>query len=529
MDAWRVEKYDLRDMMRVLIRTDASNAIGLGHVMRCLALAEELKKRHAYVVFAMQELSGSKHDMIRSLNYEVVLLPTVCVDDSATHREWMLSMRTPHAQLRDVENTIERTPIHVNDWIVLDHYGLGDIWSEKITRLGIKVLVIDDIADRPICADIVLNQNAGAQMQMYTHTQFRYKKALLGPKFALLRSEFQRTNRHQKLEKSPIGKTDTLRFLISFGGADFSGISLRVLQVLNLLGIRGQRVKIVIGIANPHASALRALCHDSGYVCLDFTGEMANEILGADIVIGAGGVSMLERCSLGVASLVIPIAENQIPGARSAQNFGAVIYIDPETNGFDLKVKLSIENLIAQPEKRRNLAEIGQLLCDGLGCVRVVDHLQFQSLKFRKITMQDAEDLHSWRNDAATRRYSGDGQPIDFEKHCNWLSIVLTDDKQKIWIASTNSYTIGVVRFSLLDIYNSAEISVYRVPNQPGTGWGKALILASIENVKKLWPNLEFVFAKIAKSNIPSQRAFVSCGFCETQNSGWYKKNLYFI
>jgi UDP-2,4-diacetamido-2,4,6-trideoxy-beta-L-altropyranose hydrolase len=518
-------------MMRVLVRVDASALLGAGHVMRCLALAGELKSRGNEVVFVMRPLVGHMMDEARAAGFDVLglpdlpELPDLQLSAANSQAKWIEKARSPDAQQRDASETLALLPHQSWDWLLLDHYALGAHWQVCVANVAHKLLVIDDQADRSLQCDLLLNQNPGAQAKHYAGLIPPGSQLLSGPQYALLRPEFSSRASHVRgLNRA----SAAARVLVSLGGVDPHGLALQVVLALADCGFRGGGVTVLAGTHNPHEQELLSTCQDLGFVGLKSTHTMAQLMEHADWAVGAGGVSLLERCAMGLPSIALAIASNQRPGVAAAQSAGAVLALDPLNARFPDQLRRAIQSLLTEPERLKAMSQAAMSVCDGRGTVRVADELQAGSLALRVATLRDTPALYAWRNALETRQHSGDGLAFSAKQHVQWMSRVLADPARRLWIASTTAGPIGVLRFDTSPQVapTTAEISVYRVPGQPGRGWGRALIARGIQEAQRTWPELRQVNAHISDDNLPSLGAFAACGFAASTISGRYQKSI---
>lgn len=536
--------------MRVLMRADGGIRMGTGHVMRCLALADELRTRGCECSFAMRATQGHLMDEVRARGYAVVAL--AAGDDPADGigaqghaagqddlQAWLARQRDPLRQAADAQETLHAlaaaqpggalTPW---DWLVTDHYGLGAAWQTPMRAAAHHILAIDDLADRDLDADLLLDQNpqtAGRYAGRVQGPACEPARQLIGPAHALLRAEFGEARR--VLQRRPVagrGLDARLRVLVSFGGADEHGAALDAIAALGDCGFGPGQAVVVAGGRNPHLAALQAACAHLGYECLASTGEMARLMAGADLCIGAGGTSMIERFALGLPGIVVPIADNQRPGARAASAQGAIELVDPPPAppGPDQAqataairrqaIASALRALLAEPARIDQMAQAAAVLCDAEGARRVAQAMQRHALAFVPAAAADAERLYEWRNHPDTRRHSGDSRVIALADHRQWFAALLQDPARRIWIARLGEGApVGVVRFDTQARPEglAAVISVYLVPGVPGRGWGRAVIAGGVVQAQRAWPGLHSVDAHISPDNQASLRAFAACGF----------------
>lgn len=345
-------------MKRVAFRVDASRDIGNGHVMRSLTLAEELRASGSKCVFASRRCSGHLADLIVSRGFDARSMPAT----------------SPRTEDGDARETIEALGSEMFDWLVLDHYALGASWEARLTGSTQRIMVIDDLADRPHCCDLLLDQNLGRSAGDYASLLPPTCEVLVGPSHALLRAGF-----HEWRERSLARRAlPVLRHIVvSLGGADRDNVTVRVLEGLRLRGFDGQ-VTIVLGPASSWIEAVRSaasrLANGRVLVGVD---DMAALFASADLAIGAGGTTAWERCCLGVPAIQIVIAPNQLPGSLALEAEGAALVITDAT-----QVGSVLPELLDQVSCTDVLATMSRAaagVTDGRGPGRVAERMRARS------------------------------------------------------------------------------------------------------------------------------------------------------
>jgi UDP-2,4-diacetamido-2,4,6-trideoxy-beta-L-altropyranose hydrolase len=354
--------------MKRAFRTDATSQIGIGHFMRCLTLAEELKKQGAQIRFISRDLPVHFSDMLDAEGLEYVLLNTggtqEPVDDLA-HSNWLGT-----SQAQDAQATIQALADHLWDWVVVDHYALDERWEGEV-RVGAKqLMVIDDLADRRHDCDMLLDQN------FYTDMQTRYSdkvpeqcRLLLGPRYALLRDEFRRLRRQIKPHTGEVQ-----RILVFFGGVDtenYTSIAIEALAAMN----GTQHVDVVIGTQHPYREEIQNTCISHGYVCHVQTTRMAELMAEADLAIGAGGVATWERCCMGLPSIVGAIAQNQLQSAKDLSILGVIRFVGTAHEITVEKLKQEIKQAFCQ-DWLNKVSLLGLSMVDSNGVLRVSKNME---------------------------------------------------------------------------------------------------------------------------------------------------------
>ena len=255
------------------------------------------------------------------------------------------------------------------DAVVFDHYGLGRADHQFIAQ-GRPTLVIDDLADRPLAADVVLDSGPARTEEDYADLAGG-ARLLLGPRYAPLRPEFA------ALREAAIARRGgpVERVLVALGLTDVGGITSRVLDRLR------QRnghlaFDVVLGADAPSLPGLtRVAAHDPRVTLHVDAQEMARLTLEADVAFGAGGSTTWERCTLGLPSVIVVLAENQRPAARALAERDAALVVDAADEDFAGAFDRAAVRLLSDTATRTRLTAASLELCDGLGAQRAAEAL----------------------------------------------------------------------------------------------------------------------------------------------------------
>ena len=330
-----------------VIRADASPTIGGGHVHRCLSLAEALRSRGWRCVLAAREETAA-----------VVPLP-----------DWLGRVVLTGAAEEEPEAMRASLPAGA-DLLIVDHYGRSAAWEGRCRPWARRMLVIDDLADRPHDCDLLLDQAAGRVEGDYRRLVPEHCRLLLGPRVAILRPAFA-SLREQALSRR---RTPGRRLLVNFGAADPDGLGGRILAALAAIG-EPFDLDLVCGASVEHLPRLRRLAADlPGDVAVHGqVGDMAGLMARADLAIGAGGSASWERCALGLPAVILTLAENQAQNARTLAEAGAVLSMGFPAPGQEDRTARQALDLLKDGAALSAMAERAAALCDGLGAGRVCD------------------------------------------------------------------------------------------------------------------------------------------------------------
>ncbi len=359
--------------MNVLIRVDASAKIGTGHIMRCLTLAQALRQAGSYTRFICRHIPEALAEMLQSMGHDVVRLEAtdnVLQVSDLQHSDWL-----GVSQNFDALETKKLTSDLIWDWIIVDHYALDCHWESAVKADRTKIFVIDDLADRRHDCDIFFNQNIVECAEfLYADKLPSGITRLIGPEYSLLRDEFLSVREHALVRKAPIRN-----ILVFFGGFDASNATGKTLAALSLIGDISLNVVVVVGAQHPCLSAIQDTCTEQGYTCHVQTSEMAKLMAQADLSIGAGGSASWERCSLGLPSLIISVAENQVPIARAVDEAGLAVYLGKDSAIDGAGIVRAVRELAADPQRLEQMSARCFALADGHGKRRVVELMYDQS------------------------------------------------------------------------------------------------------------------------------------------------------
>lgn len=349
--------------MRVAVRVDASAAIGTGHLVRSLALAEEVRRRGGEVTFIGRLLPDDLAVTVREAGHTLLEL------DPPDRRGGGL---TDRSSVLDADRTVEALGDRLTDVVVVDHYGLDAVWERRLREVASRIVAIDDRADRAHACDVLVDHN------LHDDAAARYRgtvpdgcRLLLGPSYALLRRQFAEARRRAQPRRGTVR-----RILVSFGGGDDAGATALAVRTLRELGLERTVVEVVAGPAHSGAAEIERLCREHpAYLYRRRVDAMAETMLEADLAIGAAGISTWERCSVGLPAVVIVVADNQRAIAEAARREGVLeVAGDARTIGRS-ELAAAVASLLSRPRDLARMSERGLRRVDARGAVRVADEI----------------------------------------------------------------------------------------------------------------------------------------------------------
>lgn len=491
--------------MKVFIRVDASPLIGLGHLIRCRTLAAELRNRGADVQFICRAHSGHAVRGIEEKGFQVLLLPPPEPGErSLSGYEAWLGV----SQEKDADETIKAIRNAPVDWLIVDHYGLDAKWERAMRICADRIMVIDDLANRAHDCDVLLDQNFGADAPgRYQDLIPSECRPYLGPRYALLSSEYR--------EFKPRVRTQVERVLLSFGGADTHNATGLALEALSFPELAHLHVDVVLGAANPHRSMISRLAEQRGHVTVhDPRPQLADLIDRADLAIGAGGGTTWERLCLGLPTLTISIADNQVPASLALTEAGFITYAGALEALTCDSLRAKISQLVNDPEGLATLSAIGPSLVDGLGAMRMAEALTptpAHELGLRPARAEDAATFFSWVNEGEARRQSLSSEPVPWKNHLDWFSRRVNGTGSQLLVLETPAgLPVGQIRFDFQQ-EDGIRLSYMLDPLVRGRGWASILVRMGL---RTLGPSSSAkVYAEVKTSNAVSCAVFERLGF----------------
>lgn len=327
---------------RIVLRADARPELGGGHITRCLALANALKSRDVDVAFACNAGASAVVPRLDDCGFEVLIAP----DTGELPLPLAWQGRADAAIIDLYDSTIE------------DERGFRDVAG--------LIVVYEDLPERRHDCDLLIDQSLGASATQYDGRVPEHSRLLLGPQFYAAREEFlaARPAALTRRDAPELG-----RILISMGLTDVRGISWQVTR--EVLAAFDGEVEVVLGAKAQSREALEVLAREHERLTLTIEArDIARRMIAADLAIGAGGGTALERCILGLPSLIIVVADNQLALANHLHDHGAAERMSPNE-----PIEKTLPRALAgmTPERLRRMAQKAQAISDGDGAARLAD------------------------------------------------------------------------------------------------------------------------------------------------------------
>jgi UDP-2,4-diacetamido-2,4,6-trideoxy-beta-L-altropyranose hydrolase len=278
---------------KIVFRADGNHNIGLGHLVRCLALAHMLKNDF-YISF-------------------------VCTEAPENFIKELLDLKIEFVKIKDEQDFFRL--LKQNDVVVLDGYHFDTDYQKKVKKNGCKLICIDDLHDKEFYADLVINHAPGVQQGDYRVQP--YTRFALGVDYVLLRPAFLKVAH----KKRTITKIETV--FVCFGGADCNNITKKIVEKLLLLKTN-KKIIIVTGSAYVFYEELKQIVHHHSNVELyNNTGEvkMLQLMERADLAIVPSSGILFEALSAGCLVISSYYVDNQKSIFEGLKKLNAIIPI----------------------------------------------------------------------------------------------------------------------------------------------------------------------------------------------------------
>lgn len=356
-------------MKRLFIRADSNGSIGIGHIMRCLALAQEWQYTGGEVTFISHCESVALRQRIIEEGFDFA------------------NIKNPHPDPSDLQETISLVSTRLNlahggnscarTWLVIDGYHFSSDYQEGIRDAGIRLLVIDDMNHLPSYhADVLVNQNLHAQDLDYKCDEDTV--LLLGNHYVLLRKEFLK-HKNRTLRRSISGYAKNI--MVTFGGGDSNNLTLKTIQAVKLIGDCDIKVKVIVGPANQNIWDIKKQPVALPPTCdmLFDVDNMPELMTWADMAISGGGSTCWELAYMGVPNIVIVLAENQRRISEALHDAGISINLGWHSDVTNTDIMQSACKMIQNPNLRKEMSGTGEITVDGEGSRRVVELMRERS------------------------------------------------------------------------------------------------------------------------------------------------------
>ena len=340
---------DILKKIKIAFRVDGSNSIGMGHVMRCIALAREFDiVCNSEILFIMKDFKEAV-DTVRK-NFEVKTisknLGNNANDDYSTN---IINKFKPEIIVTDI--------LDIGENILLNLKNNCDV-----------LVSIDDLANTKFCSDVVINGHFYSNNLQYR--DFKESTYLLGPSFLILDKAF--LSQHVKMKS--INK-NVKTILVTLGGSDDTKSFLKVIRGINLLE-KNYDICMIIGPAFIHYDELDNGIKNSKHQFIVETKvdsrRMSELMFNTDVAIVSGGNTKYELVATGTPGLVICSNMDEVNLTDKLARKGCIINLGLNNQVNENELAHALQTIIENKNLRKKMSDIGKKEVDGMGTHRVV-------------------------------------------------------------------------------------------------------------------------------------------------------------
>jgi len=472
------------DIGVLLIRAEATPKSGLGHLMRCLALAQAWTDAGGHVVVCADTARSSFQQLVSTEKFDFREALGIGDEDAVAVAECA----------RETNAT----------WLMLDGYSFSSSYLGNLRKHSkARILFMDDqpTLKRDVDVDVVLNNNIFSKCEDYETSATSF--VLAGAKYFLLRKEFQQKRNHPD------------KIVVTMGGSDLHGSAVHVCRCL-FNEVWPLPLEIIVGAMSPSMELIKKMgreCRTNRVEVSIQPEDLANRFASAAVAITAAGVSASEFAALGVPAIHLVLAENQKPVAEAFHKAGAAINLGDHQAVTDKEICGTLRSLLNDKPQMQRMAQQGRSLIDGNGTRRVVSELVTAGCTLKYAEHKDSTFFLESSNEEKMRQVSFRQKKISFSEHQEWFNKQMkSKDALLLVVEYLQHEKIGQIRFEKKR--HETIISFGLMPKWRNLGIGsKILASASRFFMNKGWQS--DITAYIKCDNPASHRAFLKAGYTE--------------
>lgn len=328
--------------MKILFRVEATPELGLGHLMRCLALAEKFKESVSNTNIVFITSSSAAGEQIKRYGYKLINLSSSknMVEEIEYYKKYL------------------KKAIFITD--------IPDISEDYLRTLKKKVcsvVSIDDGSDTVFYSDILISPNLNPNIN---HKYSSRTQHYSGAKYVILKKAFEKYG----IKKKQI-KREAKSLFICFGGSDRNNITQKVVNIIQNMDIN---ILIVVGIMYSYYNELVKDIKEYRNIQIKRNAHNMDELIyDADLAIISGGTLLYETCAVRTPAIVICQNREQNRESEFFAENNAAINLGTFDNINEDTARNTILKLISDYDKRELLSKNARQLIDGRGADRIVN------------------------------------------------------------------------------------------------------------------------------------------------------------
>ncbi len=364
----------------IVIRADANSKIGMGHVMRCLSVADALLKRGEEVLFVTADDTPVPLLTKKGVPYRVLHT------DYADMEAELPKLWNALSELPQGPGVPEAALPQRNIFILVDSYYVTEKYLAALKK-RITTIYMDDIYAFSYPVDMLINYNIyGEEMGYEKDAAFADTKLLLGANYVPLREEFSagagyvQSRKELSLGAANVTPAEEGGILITTGGSDSFNLAGQLLmEAMKYDALKEKEYHVVSGSLNPHIGELQALAqkHENIHIHCNVT-NMAELMAESEVALSAGGSTLYELCAMGVPVIAFSFAENQERLVQTFVKRGIAQYggnYRTDRNKMIQNTIAGLEKLCGDEALKTEYRRKALQLVDGRGAERIAEAL----------------------------------------------------------------------------------------------------------------------------------------------------------
>ena len=345
-------------MKSALFRVDGSHRLGLGHIMRCLALAQGLREVGVKPLFVTKDYEPSVIELIcRSEDIELIPAESSFAEDASRTTEF-----AERYNVRLIVTDLSNTDSLVN----LEQYHR---YLQALKAADRFMIILDRLVETDFTRGLQIIPYYGAEnMNLRPRGGM---KLLMGPKYFIFRQEFVEAARAKRDIKK-----DARNILVTMGGSDPSNLTMRIIKILAGMNRDPLNLRIVIGIlySDQVRQELESILagHSGDYKLIMGSDNMADLMLWSDLAITGGGLTKYETAVTGTPSIIISQTAREAEMSTEFEKGGSALHLACISQIGEADIARAIEKLLEDNVLRSEMTKRGQAMVDGKGIRRII-------------------------------------------------------------------------------------------------------------------------------------------------------------
>lgn len=356
-----------KQKLKFAFRVNGNKDIGMGHLMRCLYLAEYLQSPSLFLINNNEKMAAK----VKEFGHTCYLLSSLTEKDFEVMIDALKKYPKPVEKVQpsekeELEEIKEQLRLANSDVLITDLISPSDHYLDALKKMGVRLVSIDELGQATFPSDLVFNCNAISRSKKYKVS--KKTKVFMGQQYALLRRNFYEG------VGMPLRQT-VQKILVTCGGTDMKGLSLKILKALEPFS---HEIEIIFvqGFDFKFQTELAQLLEGMHNIkVLKNVKDMRPWMQSADVAIASGGTTMYELAALGIPTIILDQYEHQNEFASEMERQGGVINLNLGEKINSKTIEKALVDILPL-EKRRMMSLTAQKIIDGKGAMRVAKIIQ---------------------------------------------------------------------------------------------------------------------------------------------------------